>query len=58
MLERNCDDYMRFNTGMPPDGSALTALTKYGLLLLNDPALPNLCRLVAGERAQAATFVW
>ena len=43
---------------MPPDGSTLTALTKYGLLLLNDPALPNLCRLVAGERAQAATFVW
>ena len=38
------------NSGMPPDGSAFTALKKYGLLLLNDPALPNPCRLVAGER--------
>ena len=26
------------NSGMPPDGSAFTALKKYGLLLLNDPA--------------------
>jgi len=32
---------------MPDD--PFTALKKYGLLLLNDPALPNLCRLVAGE---------
>jgi hypothetical protein len=27
---------------------------KYGLLLLNDPALPNLCRLVAGERVRGS----
>ena len=40
--------------GMPPDGSAFTALKKYGLLLLNDPALPNLCRLVAGERVRGS----
>jgi hypothetical protein len=39
---------------MPPDGSALNALKKYGLLLLNDPALPNLCRLVAGERVRGS----
>jgi hypothetical protein len=39
---------------MPPDGSAFTALKKYGLLLLNDPALPNLCRLVAGERVRGS----
>ena len=38
---------------MPPDG-AFTALQKYGLLLLNDPALPNLCRLVAGERVRGS----
>jgi len=42
------------NSGMPPDGSAFTALKKYGLLLLNDPALPNLCRLVAGERVRGS----
>ena len=34
---------------MPSGERAFTALRKYGLLLLNDPALPNLCRLVAGE---------
>ena len=38
---------------MPPD-AAFTALKKYGLLLLNDPALPNLCRLVAGERVRGS----
>jgi hypothetical protein len=32
----------------------LLALKKYGLLLLNDPALPNLCRLVAGERVRGS----
>ena len=42
------------NSGMPPDGSAFTALKKYGLLLLNDSALPNLCRLVAGERVRGS----
>ena len=42
------------DSGMPPDGSAFTALKKYGLLLLNDPALPNLCRLVAGERVRGS----
>ena len=39
---------------MPPDRSAFTALKKYGLLLLNDPALPNLCRLVAGARVRGS----
>jgi hypothetical protein len=39
---------------MPPDRCGLTALQKYGLLLLNDPALPNLCRLVAGERVRGS----
>lgn len=34
--------------------ATLTALQKYGLLLLNDPALPNLCRLVAGERVRGS----
>jgi hypothetical protein len=38
---------------MTPDGAS-TALQKYGLLLLNDPALPNLCRLVAGERVRGS----
>ena len=28
----------------------LAALRKNGILLLNDPSLPNLCALVAGER--------
>ena len=42
------------NSGMPPDGSAFTALKNYGLLLLNDSALPNLCRLVAGERVRGS----
>jgi hypothetical protein len=37
---------------MPDD--PFTALKKYGLLLLNDPALPNLCRLVAGERVRGS----
>jgi hypothetical protein len=36
------------------DGGAFTALKKYGLLLLNDPALPNLCRLVAGEQVRGS----
>jgi hypothetical protein len=39
---------------MPPNGCAFTALKKYGLLLLNDPELPNLCRLVAGERVRGS----
>ena len=39
---------------MPPNGRAFTALKEYGLLLLNDPALPNLCRLVAGERVRGS----
>jgi hypothetical protein len=39
---------------MPPDRCGLTALKEYGLLLLNDPALPNLCRLVAGERVRGS----
>jgi len=42
------------NKRMRPDGFAFTALKKYGLLLLNDPALPNLCRLVAGERVRGS----
>ena len=39
---------------MPPNGRAFTALKEYGLMLLNDPALPNLCRLVAGERVRGS----
>ena len=39
---------------MPPDRRAFTALKKYGLLLLNDPALSNLCRLVAGARVRGS----
>jgi hypothetical protein len=39
---------------MPPGGYGLTALKKYGLLLLNDPALPNLCLLVGGERVRGS----
>ena len=39
---------------MPPDRCEITALKEYGLLLLNDPALPNLCRLVAGERVRGS----
>ena len=31
-----------------------TALKKYGLLLLNDSALPNLCRLAVGERVRGS----
>ena len=42
------------HTGMPPDRRAFTALKKYGLLLLNDPALPSLCRLVAGARVRGS----
>ena len=42
---------------MPPDEDAFTALKKYGLLMLNDPALPNLCRLVAGERVCGSWWV-
>ena len=30
------------------------ALKKYGLLLLNDSALPNLCRLAVGERVRGS----
>jgi hypothetical protein len=39
---------------MRPDECVLTALKQYGLLLLTDSALPNLCRLVAGERLRGS----
>jgi hypothetical protein len=40
---------------MSPDGKRVfIALKKYGLLLLNDSALPNLCRLVAGEQVRGS----
>jgi hypothetical protein len=42
------------NIGRPPDECLLTALKQFGLLLLNDSALPNLCRLVAGERVRGS----
>jgi len=37
-----------------PIDARFTALKRYGLLLLNDPALPNLCRLVAGARVRGS----
>jgi len=42
------------NICMRPDECVLTALKQYGLLLLTDSALPNLCRLVAGERVRGS----
>jgi hypothetical protein len=39
---------------MPPERRALAAPKKYGLLLLNDPALPKLCRLFAAEQVRGA----
>jgi hypothetical protein len=39
---------------MHPHGRVFAALKKHGLLLLNDPAFPNLCRLVAGERVRGS----
>lgn len=40
---------------MTPDlKRVLIALPKNGLLLLNDPSLPNICSLVAGERVHAS----
>ena len=40
---------------MSADGKRVfAALQKYGLLLLNDPALPNLCRLTAGEQVRGS----
>ena len=39
---------------MPPNGCAFTALKEYVLLLRNHAELPNLCRLVAGERVRGS----
>src|SRR5262249_34849399 len=38
----------------PASKRVFTALRKYGLLLLNDPSLPNLCSLVVGERVRGS----
>ena len=42
------------NICLRPDECVLTALKQYGLLLLTDSALPNLCRLVASERVRGS----
>ena len=40
---------------MSPDGKRVfAALQRYGLLLLNDSALPNVCRLAVGERVRGS----